>query len=75
MLVTLLRVFTWLWAGYAVLLNALAKVAAFFVRADPWDQIVTWHSPLNLTNWRYEARLFSPAFSAHFPVAWLSRKT
>lgn len=73
MLLTLLRVFTWLWAGYAVLVNVLAIVAAFFVSADPWDQIVTWYSPLNLTNWRYEARLFSPAFSAHFLAAWLSR--
>lgn len=75
MLVTLLRVFTWLWAGYAVLVNVLAVVAALVASESPWEQIAWWYNPRNFTNWRYQARLFSPAVASHFLAQWLSRRS
>lgn len=74
MLVTLLRVFTWLAATYAVLVNVAAIVGAFMTLADPWAQIGEWCSPFNLANWRHEAGLISPAIASHFLAGWLSAR-
>ncbi len=74
MLVKLLRVFTWLWAIYAVLANVAAIVGAFMTLADPWAQIAEWYSPFNFANWRHEVALISPAIASHFFAGWLGRR-
>ncbi len=73
--VKLLRVFTWLWASYAVLVNVAAIVGALTMLADPWAQLTEWYSPFNFANWRHEARLISPAIASHFLAQWLSSRT
>ncbi len=45
MLVKLLRVFTWLWASYALLANAAALVGAFTIIADPRAQLTVSSTP------------------------------
>jgi hypothetical protein len=74
MLVTLLRVFTWLAAVYAVSTNVVAIGWACTTLADPWAQIAAWYSPLNFANWRHEAGLFAPALASHYVAGWLSAR-
>ncbi len=74
MLVKLLRVFTWLAATYAVLVNVVAVVGAFMTIADPWGQIADWYSPFNVQNWRDEIGLLSPAIASHFLAGWLAAR-
>ena len=74
MLVKLLRVFTWLAVIYAVEENVAMMLGAFSTTETPWSHIAGWFNPLIFDNWRFEARLISPAIASHFLAGWLSAR-
>jgi len=71
MLVTLLRVFTWLAVAYAVVENVAMVIGAFVTSETPWRLIAAWLNPLSFDNWRFEGRLIAPAIASHFLAGWL----
>jgi hypothetical protein len=74
MLVTLLRVFTWLAVAYAVVENGAMVIGAFGTSETPWSLIAAWFNPLSFDNWRFEARLIAPAVASHFLAGWLAAR-
>jgi hypothetical protein len=74
MLVTLLRVFTWLAVAYAVVENVAMVIGAFGTSETPWSLIAAWFNPLSFDNWRFEGRLIAPALASHFSAGWLSAR-